>query len=87
MGHTTPEEAAQAFIDLNVRVLLGIHWEEPLDEPPRRVLVEIQRRGITPSAPGYQAGEDTPLVKMTGMTTGSHLSNRERNPVSTTPSE
>ena len=46
MGHTTPEEAAQAFIDLNVRVLLGIHWEEPLDEPPRRVLAEIQRRGI-----------------------------------------
>ena len=38
--HLTPEEAVQAFIDLNARVLLGIHWgtfdlaEEPLDEPP-----------------------------------------------------
>jgi N-acyl-phosphatidylethanolamine-hydrolysing phospholipase D len=50
--HTTPEEAVQAFIDLNASVLLGIHWgtfdlaEESLDEPPRRMLAEIERRGI-----------------------------------------
>ena len=50
--HTTPEEAVQTFIDLNARSLLGIHWgtfdlaEEPLDEPPRRMLGEINRRGI-----------------------------------------
>jgi L-ascorbate metabolism protein UlaG (beta-lactamase superfamily) len=50
--HTTPEEAVQAFIDLDARALLGIHWgtydlaEEPLDEPPRRMLKEIGRRGI-----------------------------------------
>lgn len=50
--HTTPEEAVQAFVDLNARVLLGIHWgsfdlaEEPLDEPPVRMLAEIHRRGI-----------------------------------------
>jgi N-acyl-phosphatidylethanolamine-hydrolysing phospholipase D len=51
--HTTPEEAVQAFVDLNARVLLGIHWgtfdlaEEPLDEPPGRMLAEVRRRGIS----------------------------------------
>ena len=50
--HVTPEEAVQAFIDLNARNLLGIHWgtfdlaEEPLDEPPGRMLAEARRRGI-----------------------------------------
>lgn len=50
--HTGLEEAVQAFIDLDARVLLGIHWgtfdlaEEPPDEPPRRLLVGIRRRGI-----------------------------------------
>ena len=50
--HLTPEEAVQAFVDLNARTLLGIHWgtfdlaEEPLDEPPGRMLAEARRRGI-----------------------------------------
>jgi N-acyl-phosphatidylethanolamine-hydrolysing phospholipase D len=53
--HTTPEEAVQAFIDLDARALLGIHWgtfdlaEEPLDEPPKRMLAEVRRRGIDPA--------------------------------------
>src|SRR5262249_12959364 len=44
--HTTPEQAVQAAVDLRSRVLLGIHWgtfdlaDEPLDEPPRRMLAE-----------------------------------------------
>jgi N-acyl-phosphatidylethanolamine-hydrolysing phospholipase D len=50
--HLTPEEAVQAFVDLNARTLLGIHWgtfdlaEEPLDEPPGRMLAEARRHGI-----------------------------------------
>jgi N-acyl-phosphatidylethanolamine-hydrolysing phospholipase D len=50
--HTTPEEAVQTSIDLNARILLGIHWgtfdlaEEPLEEPPERMLAEVRRRGI-----------------------------------------
>jgi N-acyl-phosphatidylethanolamine-hydrolysing phospholipase D len=50
--HVTPEEAVQAFADVNARVLIGIHWgtfdlaEEPLDEPPVRMLAEARRRGI-----------------------------------------
>ena len=53
--HLTPEEATQAFVDLDARVLLGIHWgtfdlaDEPLDEPPARMLAEIRRRNIDPS--------------------------------------
>lgn len=50
--HTTPEQAVQASVDLRSRALLGIHWgtfdlaEEPLDEPPRRMRAEAERRGI-----------------------------------------
>ena len=50
--HLTPEEAVQASIDLNARILLGIHWgtfdlaEEPLDEPPLRMLAEAGRHDI-----------------------------------------
>src|ERR1044072_4997036 len=53
--HLTPEQAVQAFVDLNARALLGIHWgtfdlaEEPLDEPPQRMLAEIGRRKIDSS--------------------------------------
>jgi L-ascorbate metabolism protein UlaG (beta-lactamase superfamily) len=53
-SHTTPEEAVQAFLDLEANTLLGIHWgtfdlaEEPLDEPPGRMLAETRRRGIDP---------------------------------------
>jgi N-acyl-phosphatidylethanolamine-hydrolysing phospholipase D len=52
--HTTPEEAVRAFEDLRGRTLLGIHWgtfdlaEEPLGEPPERMLAEARRRGVPP---------------------------------------
>jgi len=50
--HLTPEEAVAAFQDLQGRTLLGIHWgtfdlaEEPLDEPPARMLAEAGRRAV-----------------------------------------
>jgi N-acyl-phosphatidylethanolamine-hydrolysing phospholipase D len=50
--HLTPEEAVQASEDLRARTLLGIHWgtfdlaDEPLAEPPERMLAEVGRRGI-----------------------------------------
>jgi N-acyl-phosphatidylethanolamine-hydrolysing phospholipase D len=53
--HLTPEEATRAFVDLDAKVILGMHWgtfdlaEEPLDEPPARMLAEIRRRRIDPS--------------------------------------
>jgi N-acyl-phosphatidylethanolamine-hydrolysing phospholipase D len=53
--HLTPEEATQAFVDLDAKAMLGIHWgtfdlaDEPLDEPPARMLAEIRRRNIDPS--------------------------------------
>lgn len=53
--HTTPEEAVQAFVDLDARTMLGMHWgtfdlaDEPLDEPPGRMLAAIQRRAIDPA--------------------------------------
>jgi N-acyl-phosphatidylethanolamine-hydrolysing phospholipase D len=53
--HLTPEEATQAFVDLDAKVMLGMHWgtfdlaDEPLNEPPARMLAEIRRRDIDPS--------------------------------------
>jgi L-ascorbate metabolism protein UlaG (beta-lactamase superfamily) len=50
--HLTPEEAVQAFEDLRGRILFGMHWgtfdlaEEPLGEPPERMLAETRRRGL-----------------------------------------
>lgn len=50
--HLTPEEAVQAFEDLRGGTLFGMHWgtfdlaDEPLDEPPTRMLAEARRRGI-----------------------------------------
>jgi N-acyl-phosphatidylethanolamine-hydrolysing phospholipase D len=52
--HLTPEQAVQAHEDLHGKQLLGIHWgtfdlaEEPLDEPPARMLAEASRRGYAP---------------------------------------
>src|SRR5947208_1098539 len=52
--HLTPEQAVAAFQDLRGRTLLGIHWgtfdlaDEPLDEPPARMLAEVARRAVPP---------------------------------------
>ena len=49
--HMNPEHAAQAFADLGARDFFAMHWgtfkltDEPLDEPPRRLREEWQRRG------------------------------------------
>ncbi len=53
--HTTPEEAVQAFLDLQARAMLGMHWgtfdlaDEPLGEPPRRMRTDFERRGLDPA--------------------------------------
>jgi N-acyl-phosphatidylethanolamine-hydrolysing phospholipase D len=53
--HVTPEESVQAFLDLNAQTMVAMHWgtfdlaEEPLDEPPVRMIAEIQRRHIAPA--------------------------------------
>ena len=52
MTHLTPEEALQVFADIQGQHFLAIHWgtfdltEEPLDEPPRRLEAEVQRRDL-----------------------------------------
>lgn len=50
-NHLSPEEALQAFEDLDAALLVPMHWgtfslnREPFDEPPRRLLAEALRRG------------------------------------------
>ena len=52
MTHTTPEEALQIFADVQGRHFVPIHWgtfdltEEPLEEPPARLVAEVQRLGL-----------------------------------------
>jgi len=65
--HLTPEEAVQAFIDLKARLLLGIHWgtfdlaEEPIEEPPQRMLADFHRRNIDASRAWiFKLGETRP---------------------------
>ena len=51
-GHTTPEEALRVLADVRGLHLVPIHWgtfdlaEEPLEEPPARLLAEARRLGL-----------------------------------------
>jgi N-acyl-phosphatidylethanolamine-hydrolysing phospholipase D len=53
--HISPEEAVQASIDLRAAKFLGVHWgtfalaREPYDEPPARLVAEIERRQLDPA--------------------------------------
>ena len=50
--HTTPEEALQVFADVRARTFVAMHWgtfdlaEEPIDEPPRRLLAAARAEGL-----------------------------------------
>jgi L-ascorbate metabolism protein UlaG (beta-lactamase superfamily) len=52
--HMNPEEAVRAFEHLGARHMVPMHWgtfkltDEPLDEPPRRLVAEWQRLGLPP---------------------------------------
>lgn len=54
--HMNPEQAVQAFVDLGARAFVAMHWgtfkltDEPLDEPPRRLRAEWERRGLPQAA-------------------------------------
>ncbi|MGH7415069.1 MAG: MBL fold metallo-hydrolase [Candidatus Rokuibacteriota bacterium] len=65
--HISPEEAVQAALDLRATHLLGVHWgtfalaREPYDEPPTRLRLEVERRGLGPgSAWILKPGETKP---------------------------
>ena len=50
--HTSPEDAAQAFVDLRARWMIPMHYgtfrlsHEPVDEPLQRLRLDAKRRGI-----------------------------------------
>jgi L-ascorbate metabolism protein UlaG (beta-lactamase superfamily) len=51
--HMSPEDALQAFVDLNARLMIPMHYgtfklsHEPVDEPVQRLLVGAEERGIS----------------------------------------
>jgi len=51
-----PGDATQAFLDLGARLLVPMHWgtfkltDEPLDEPPKLLRAEWERRKLPPQA-------------------------------------
>jgi N-acyl-phosphatidylethanolamine-hydrolysing phospholipase D len=50
--HTTPEEALRLFADVRARTFVAMHWgtfdlaEEPVDEPPRRLVAAARAQGL-----------------------------------------
>jgi L-ascorbate metabolism protein UlaG (beta-lactamase superfamily) len=52
MTHTTPEEALRVFTDLRARTFVAMHWgtfelsDEPIDEPPRRLLAAARAMSL-----------------------------------------
>jgi N-acyl-phosphatidylethanolamine-hydrolysing phospholipase D len=54
LTHTTPEEALRMFADIRGRRFMAMHWgtfdlaDEPLTEPPMRLLAEARRLGLDP---------------------------------------
>ncbi len=50
--HVDPKEAVQAFLDINSQMMLPIHWgtfrmaDEPIDQPPKDFLAEVEKRGL-----------------------------------------
>jgi L-ascorbate metabolism protein UlaG (beta-lactamase superfamily) len=54
LTHTTPEESLRIFDDVRGRRFLAMHWgtfdlaDEPLEEPPRRLMAEARRRRLDP---------------------------------------
>lgn len=52
--HMNPEEAVRAFLDLNARHAIGMHFgtfqltDEPIDEPVEHLQRELKQQGIAP---------------------------------------
>ena len=53
--HVNPEEAVKIHLDVRSRQSIGMHWgtflnltEEPVLEPPKRLLLELENRKINP---------------------------------------
>jgi L-ascorbate metabolism protein UlaG (beta-lactamase superfamily) len=52
--HVNPEESVQIHKDIGSSKSVGIHWgtfiltDEPLDEPPQRLAVALEQKGIAP---------------------------------------
>jgi len=70
--HMNPEQAVQAFVDLGARHFLAMHWgtfkltDEPLDEPPQRLVSEWDRRKLPRERLHIPAnGETLDLVSLT----------------------
>ena len=53
--HTTPEQALRIFTDVRARTFVAMHWgtfdlaEEPIDEPPRRLVAAARAQGLPDS--------------------------------------
>lgn len=61
--HTSPEEALQAFLDVNAKIMVPMHFNtfrlgrEPMDEPLPRLLAAASRAKISDSIKPLEEGE------------------------------
>ena len=67
--HLNPEDAGEAFLALEARTLVAMHWgtfrltDEPLGEPPARLRAFCAERGVDPARVWIlDVGENRPLA-------------------------
>ena len=67
--HTSPEEAIRAFVETGAEWMVPMHFgtfnlgREPMDEPPRRLMAEAARLGISNKVKVLEEGETMRLFE------------------------
>jgi L-ascorbate metabolism protein UlaG (beta-lactamase superfamily) len=72
--HTCPEEALQAFLDLDARRMIPMHYgtfrlsQEPMEEPVERLMAAARQAGVAGSVCVLPEGETDVTEPVTGLT-------------------
>jgi N-acyl-phosphatidylethanolamine-hydrolysing phospholipase D len=82
--HLSPQEAVQAFLDLDAQIFVPVHWgtfelaDEPLDNPVKVLRKEIELRSLNPQAFWILRHGETRIYKNESRMAQQTLINSER---------